>query len=182
MKNIFRLLIVLFLIYYTQDSKAQNIERLRINNGFRTIKLGTDVHLYPEFIKKNSSNSKYFGFLLEDYHYIFNHKNNRKFDKIGNAKIFRILVKTYQNKIFKIDITLEKNRETSELLKLAFGKPTYNIKNNLTWKTNNNIECLFQEDLKTFDHAYITYTNQELEKLYNKEKADKKKKKAISEF
>jgi hypothetical protein len=180
-KKILQLFLFLFCI---QSLSAQNIERLKENNGFREIKLGSDVKDYPAFIKKDSTNSKYFGLVGYEYEYIFEQGVKAGYDKVGDAEIYRILAKTFNGKIFKINVTLEKDYGTIKMLKLAFGEPNFeNMElGMLRWNTENNIECEFMGHIDLFKNDFVRFTDLNIKKLYEKDKKEKEKKRAISEF
>jgi len=183
MKSI-RLITLVVFISFVQTSLSQNLEKLKENNGFREIKLGFDIKDYPEFVKKDSTNLKYFGAVGSDYNYIFDQVIKDGYDKIGDADIYRIFAKTFKGKIFKINITLKKDYGTIKMLKLVFGKPSFeNMElGMLRWTTDNNIECEFMGYIEFFKNDYIRFTEIGIEKLHEKNKKENEKKKAISQF
>jgi len=134
------LILILSLLLFSV-SFSQDLDKLIENNGFRKIKLNSNIKDYLDekgyydFIKKDSVNLKYFdGFTQYDYRYATDDYN-----KIGNTKILKIFVKTFNDIIYNIFIVTEPNIEVYELLELAYGKPNgsdyqFSI-NSRTWET-----------------------------------------------
>ena len=190
-----RLYILLFIII-SVNSFSQNIEKLEENNGFRSIKLGSEITNYP-FAVDASSNSEKFSLYINNKHYSFSNdlnyvldiKNNNEFESLDNAKILGMYLGVFKGKIREILIVTEFKPYTLELLKLAFGEP------NGFWNqwSGKNIWCNYitepTEEGKTPNWSWIKFTDKLLDEQFEIEKkaklkADKelKQKKAISEF
>lgn len=172
----------LILLSSVQSIYSQDLEKLKENNGFRDIKLGSDVQDNLAFIKKDSTNIKYFGVWTE-YDYIFNHSYYKGYDKIGDVEIYRVFVKTFNDKIFDIRLILEKDFEVIELLNLAYGKATFDSLegDSLYWKIDN-IECGLSGRWDGIKNFYLTYIDTKLQNEFWKNEREKKKQKAIKEF
>lgn len=181
MKNVFTL--VCFIIFTFCHS--QNIDKLKNSNGFRDIKLGTNINDYPNFVK-SSENEEYFGARGWDYDYILDQGREKNYKKLGNAKIYRVFVKVNKSIIYEICLALDKDYEIIEMTENAYGKPTFE-NNELgikRWNTDNNIECElngFSTGLD-YSHYYLTYINTNLRSKAWEEEREQKKTKAISEF
>lgn len=179
MKKVITLLF--FLIFST--CYTQNIDKLKNNNGFRDIKLGSSINNYPDFIKKNTENEEYFGAWGWDYDYFLNNEIEKLYSKLGESNIYKFFIKVdNSNSIYKISLVLEKTPEVIQMLEYVYGKPTFE-NNELglkDWVTDNDIKC---ELLATFNtYMYITYTKMNLKNKTLQEDELKKRSKAISEF
>lgn len=180
--------IIIILTFFTGifSTFSQNLKKLEDNNGFRKIKLNSnikdyyDADGYYDFVKRDSTNQEYFGNLNFDYIYA-----NKDYDKIGNSKISSIYVNTYNDVIYEIRIYLEPNSEIVELTRMAYGKPTWNLnlKSNfdMGWTTENHIIC----HLMYYEYQKITqlsYENTELAKKAGLELYKNEQNKALKEF
>lgn len=183
MKNIYGLIFFLVFIF----CYPQNIEKLKNANGFRDIKLGSNIKEYPNFVKKSKLNEEFFGAWGWNYDYILDQKNEKNLKKIGEAKIYRVFVKVDDNNvIYQISLVLDKNYDLLTMLDDAYGKPNFvnfdlGFKN---WKTDNNIECElngFSTKLETL-YYFLTYTDITLKNNAQENEREYKRKKAISEF
>lgn len=183
MKNIYSLICFVIFIF----SFPQNIEKLKSTNGFRDIKLGSNINEYPNFVRKNKQNEEFFGSWGSDYDYILDQKNEKNFKKLGDAKIYRVFVKVDNlNVIYKISLVLDKNFDLLTMLEDAYGKPNFvnfelGFKN---WKTDNNIECELQgfSTKLEYEHYFLNYTDKTLQSKAWEYERENKRKKAISEF
>ena len=190
-----RLCVLLFIII-SVNSFSQNIEKLEENNGFRSIKLGSEITNYP-FAVDASSNSEKFSLYINNKHYSFSNdlnyvldiKNNNEFESLDNAKILGIYLGVFKGKIREIFIVTEFKPYILELLKLAFGEPN-GFGNQWSGK---NIYCHYNteylDNSKKNNWSRIRFTDKLLDEQFEIEKKEKlkadkelKQKKAISEF
>ncbi|KGL63583.1 hypothetical protein [Polaribacter sp. Hel1_85] len=183
-----KLTLFVLLLFLTTIIYSQNLNKLVENNGFRKIKLNTNVKDYVnekgyyDFIKNTAKNSKYFrGF--EDYNYLY---ATNDYKQIGNTSIIRIYVKTLNEIIYNVSIILDKKQEISDLTKLTYGKPTmgssYNDSFNLTWlHKEKGISCNLIGSKGRY-YYQLTYTNINLSNKAWVIKNEEKKKKAINQF
>lgn len=191
-----RLYISLFIII-SFNAFSQNIEKLEENNGFRSIKLGSDISNYPFAVDATTNSDKFtlyinntrYSFSNPDLNYVLDIKDNKEFESLDNAKILGIYLGVFKGKIREVKIITEYKPYTLELLKLAFGEP------NGFWNqwSSNNIWCNYitepSEKTKKPNWAWIKFTDKLLDEQFEIEKnaklkADKelKQKRAISEF
>lgn len=169
-----------FLNFFTGfNLTAQNIDRLKENNGFRTIKLGSDIRNYSNFIKQTDSNSHLFS-VWTDYDYILNPNDNKGFENLGSSQIYSIYLKVFSNKIYSIMINVEKNFEIIHGLKTTFGEPNMDAINAdlMWWQTANGIRCEVTGRYLLETNMYIIYNDLSLES----EKEIQNRKKIISQF
>lgn len=181
--------ILILSLFLTTIAFSQNLNKLIENNGFRKIKLNSNIKEYVDekgyfdFIKKDSVNLKYFkGFTEYNYRYARNDYN-----KIGNTEILRIFVKTHNDIIYKIYIITEPNLEVYELLELAYGKPNsskyLNSIGQKSWQTENfrcSLNCISGANFFQLEYYNYEIGKKALDLEMEKEKA--KRKKAIKEF
>lgn len=149
---------------------------LEKQNGFREIKLGSNINLYHDFIKKDSLSLKYFGIWTE-YDYVY---SGKEYNKIGNVEINNIFIKVVNNLIYEILITTDKNLELLDLLRNAYGKPTIDENGNLIGWYYENIRCRVIGKSDFYKLFFITYEDVKLEdkviKLESEEKVTSAKK------
>lgn len=174
---------------------SQNLEKLVENNGFRKIKLNTNVKDYVDekgyfnFLKKDSTTIDFFKRFTK-YDYIYASKD---YEKIGNVKIKYIFVKTLNDIIYDIFIVTEPNLEIFELIQLAYGKPTSTYKEDsaqgasMTWNTEK-LNCTLSGFKGHYYFQLRYYANElkakawKLEKKQLEKEQKEKTKKAIKEF
>lgn len=185
MKKIIQLLILLLsltLSYGQKFNLTNSNPALEEKNGFKGIKLGSDVNNYP-FIKAENNydayglyiNNKYYDFSVFDTSHVVDIKNNPEYQKIGNTKIYAIYISTYENKIFKIIVITEPNFDLYNDLVLIFGEP-------FSGKTGYNKKNYFMDDwfgkdirlaiLNQHNNSFysIIYSKSSIEDLYDKKK------------
>ncbi|WP_034058507.1 hypothetical protein [Lacinutrix jangbogonensis] len=175
-------LFTLLIIIFSSNSFSQNLERLSQNRGFKEIKLGKNINEFDRFVKKDTTNLKYFGALgyNSDYAYDF---IDTEYENIGNSNVKRIFIWVFDNEIYKIKIYFERSQEVIENLKIAYGEPTSEGSNknlkSLIWKTEK--ERCWHMNVGEYS-AIITYLDFEIEAKFERIKKANKTKKALSEF
>jgi hypothetical protein len=140
---------ILLFIAISLNSISQNIQKLEENNGFRGIKLGSEISNYPSAIKEESKpnlfsmwiNNTYYTF-GNGFDYVLDISNDNNFDRLDNAKILGLYLGVFKGKIRAIKVVLEYHPYTLELLELAYGKP------NGFWKqwSGKNIYCYYHAE------------------------------------
>lgn len=187
---------ILLSILISVNSFSQNIEKLEENNGFRSIKLGSEITNYA-FAIDASSNYELFSLYINNNHYSFSHDvnyvlditNNNDFESIDNAKILGIFLGVFNGKIREIKVITEFHPYTLELLKLAFGEPN-GFGNQWSGK---NIYCHYNtepvEKGKKPNWSWICFTDKLLDEQFKieeeaklKAKKELEQKRAISKF
>jgi hypothetical protein len=184
--KIIKPLLICLIVLFNSKLLSQEMRNLKEKNGFREIKLGTDVSAYPYLIKQDSSNKNYFG-NYADYDYIVNHKYTDKFDSIGNGEIKKVVVKTYQKKITRILILVDAYYfDIKKMLELNFGKSGSIMDRVLEWEAEGVklyvLGCVLQESQFDCHHLTLIYTDTELMKASDMEELRKDKLKAKLEF
>jgi hypothetical protein len=192
-----------FLLFFaiSLNSFSQNLQKLEENNGFRDIKLGSEITNYTDAIYITDQNIelselyKETGFDLKYRNHYYISSKNTKYNYLGNAKILAILLKVFKGKIFGIEVVTEYSQDTFDLMKLAYGEPlmgktsdspfsSWEVKNIYCFFYRNHINSTLQKRI-----SIIKYTDMIIEEQYElvekekeKEKQKEKQKKAISEF
>ncbi|MCW3169044.1 hypothetical protein OMO38_10960 [Chryseobacterium sp. 09-1422] len=95
MKNI----IFFFFVLQFQFVFTQNMNFLTEQNGFRDIKLGSNINNYSDFIEKEKNTVGNFN----EYLYIGN-----KYKKIDQTDVLKISVSTIDDLIYEIEIITDK--------------------------------------------------------------------------
>jgi hypothetical protein len=184
---------ILLFLAISLNSFSQNIQKLEENNGFRGIKLGTEITNYP-FAKAESKQELFTIYInnIRRYFHGFNYVvdiNNNNFDRLDNAKILGLYLSVFKGKIREIMVLTEYHPYTLDLLELAFGKPNGFGKQ---W-SGKNIYCYYNTDPtdegKRPNWAWIRFIDKILDEQFKIEeeeklKAEKKseQKRAISKF
>jgi hypothetical protein len=190
-----RLNILLFIII-SLNTFSQNLQKLEENNGFRGIKLGSEISNYSAAINAESNsnlfdlyiNNNFYNF-SNNVNYVLDIRNDKNFESIDNAKILGIYLAVFKGKIREIKVITEYHPYTYELLKLAFGEPNGFGKQ---W-SGDNIYCFYttppSDKGKRPDWAWIRFIDKLLDEQFNIEKQEKLKaekeleqKRAISKF
>lgn len=96
---------ILLFIAISLNSFSQNIQKLEENNGFRGIKLGSEISNYPSAIKEESKpnlfsmwiNNTYYTF-GNGFDYVLDISNDNNFDRLDNAKILGLYLGVFKGK------------------------------------------------------------------------------------
>ena len=184
-----------FLIFITISLNcfSQNLQKLDENNGFRDIKLGSEINKYQDEIEATVSNHLVYVnnnpySISYGYDYAIKRPNN-KYEKIGEAKILGIFLSVYKSKIREIKVVTEFRLETYELMKLAYGNSLLGESSiTANWFTKK-IFCSLNATSPKPDITIITYTDRYIDdqfdlenRIKEKEELKLKQSKAISEF
>ena len=194
---------ILIFITISINYFSQNSQKLDENNGFRDIKLGSEISSYKYALKGTVQNDILYRFYINNNSYSFRYpgaeyvieRPNKNFDKLGNAKILGIFLSVYNNKIYNIKIVIEFTFETYELMKFAFGYPEIGTTCYSALWAGKNVTCglnastgLNSANNKP-DISIINYTDNLISEQVKLEKSTKEKeskkleqKKALSEF
>lgn len=139
-------LILLIFIFTKSITYSQDLSKLSEDKGFREIKLGSNISKFNCFKLNNSlkpfTYKYYSGIYNEISAYEFIPNSSYPYYKIGDIGIYEIKVLVYQNKIFQIEIIIEKNKDILELLKYRYGNYTSFDNSTIpeySWNTNNGI-------------------------------------------
>ncbi len=160
---------ILLFIAISLNSFSQNIQKLEEKNGFRGIKLGSDISNYPSASKEKSFPYSY----IDEVNYVLDIRNDSNFDRLENAKILAVYLTVFKEKIREILVVTEYKPYTLELLKLAFGEPN-GFGNQWSGK---NIYCYYHTshaaEGKRPDWSWIRFSDKLLSEQFDIEKRAK---------
>lgn len=168
-------ILLLLVLFCSMSVFSQDMNFLQSQNGFRDIKLGNNINDYDFFEKKSESNKEYFGAYGSYYEYIY---YGKRYDKIGDAKIFKIFINTYNDLISQIEIVTAKDYNLWKSIENAYGPPTVSREDMNGWYPGK-IGCRISRYL---DYYYIYYENVELYTLAIKKRLEEEKDKARKQF
>ena len=114
-----RALIVCFLITLPLLVSGQNSDELDRRNGFKDIKLLTDISEMEglEYWKAQKDKPK---------HDLYRNTKGA-YSSIGNVKVYKVTVYTYRNLAYQIEVITEKDEKLFRSLEKAFGKIKYSM-------------------------------------------------------
>ena len=109
-----RILITIFFIGFSFSSISQSSDELDKRNGFKDIKLLTDISSYTglEYWKDDKSKPD---------HAIYRSKIGC-YEKIGDVEVYKITVYTYRDLIFEIEVITAKDETLFRSFEKAYGK------------------------------------------------------------
>jgi hypothetical protein len=146
--------------------KSQDIGELVRRNGFKDIKLGSPVDsVKGATFDKDITELKEFE--AKQYEV-----KNPAYEKIGEAEVKSVELKTYKGLIYEIIVTTPKDPRIMRGLEKSYGKATYNIRTETyNWHVPKQISLIYKGENKR--EVTLTYRSYPMVKLMY---ADKKKK------
>ena len=150
-----RILITLLLLGISVSSFSQFSKELDKRNGFKDIKILTDVTSYPglEYWKEDKSQID---------HAIYR-ATNGNYEKIGEVDIYKITVYTYRKLIFKIEVTTANNEKLYRSFEKAYGKLNSSLAASYSYwdgeKVRLNYETLGSKKIK------LTYLSKQIKQM-----------------
>ena len=157
--------LVLFLVVISANCFGQDISALDKRNGFKNIRLGEQVDstMGAKFLKDFKEKDEYPAKL-----YTINHPD---YETIGEVKIHKVELKTYQDLIYEIKVIASKDPRLMKALESLYGKADYDLKNDTYfWKTDNLILKFQSEGRNRLGLLFVSYG------LHQRMKDDKSKK------
>jgi len=150
-------LFIPFLLFFCFSVAAQGVEELEKRNGFKDIKLASDVTLYEGLIFEKEIDDEKFGKLQI---YI---RKKEHYTNIGIIKIDYMEVRTYNGEVYEVQVVINKDPKMYGGLKKAFGPPQYSpVTNDYFWRA---------DSLKLM---YRSYGKNQLEMVYHSYVIDRK--------
>jgi len=156
---------ILALISYF-SARSQDVAELVRRNGFKDIKLGSPVDsvqgaiFEKDFIEMKEFEAKQY------------EVKNPAYEKIGEAEVKSVELKTYKGLIYEIIVTTPKDPRIMRGLEKSYGKATYNLrKETYNWHAPKQISLIYKgENKREVTLTYRSYPTIKL--MYD----DKKKK------
>ena len=160
--------LIYFLVAFTSYFAAgsQDLAELIRRNGFKDIKLGSPVDsVQGAIFEKDITELKEFE--AKQYEV-----RNPAYEKIGEAEVKSVELKSYKGLIYEIIVTTPKDPRIMRGLEKSFGKATYNIRTETyNWHAPRQISLIYKGQNKK--EVTLTYRSYPMVKLMY---ADKKKK------
>ena len=150
-----RILITFLFLSFSIASFGQFSKELDKRNGFKDLKILTDVSLYPglEYWKDDKDKLD---------HAIYRAKNGN-YKTIGDVEIYKITIYTYRNLIFKIEVITENDEKLYRSLEKAYGKLNSSIAASYSfWDGENlrlNYETIGSKKIK------LTYLSKQIKQM-----------------
>src|SRR5258707_13065703 len=149
----------------TFNARAQDTNELARRNGFKDIKLGSPVDSV-----KGAQFQKDFKELKEFEAKLYEVRNPA-YEKIGEADVKDVELKTYRGLIYEIIVTTPKDPRIMRRLEKSYGKATYNLRTeNYAWRAPEQLSLVYKGHHK---EVTLIYKSIPLIKMMY---ADKKKK------
>lgn len=150
---------VLGLVILSHFTVAQDVSELDKRNGFKDIKLASNVSAYEGLEYKKDIEDETFPnaklYTAKKGHY----------ESIGNLKIYDLEVKVYNDSIFEIRVITEKDPNLYKGLKKAFGEPQFGYRTGYYYWSSDRLRL-----------SYGSYSNNKIEMIYNSFVMNKKRK------
>ena len=151
MKKIILFFIPLIL-FMSVSSYGQNVEELEKRNGFKDIKLASDVNQYEglEFLKEIDDEK--FGKLQ-----IYTRKDEY-YTHVGSIKINGLYVTVYNGEVYLIQVIFDKDPKMYGGLKKAFGSPKFSpVTSDYFWQADS-LKLIYRSyDKKQLEMIYHSY-------------------------
>jgi hypothetical protein len=150
-----RILITFLFLGISVASFSQFSTELDKRNGFKDIKILTDVTSYPgiEYWKDDKSKPD---------HTIYRAKNGN-YKNIGNVEIYKLTVYAYRNQVFKIEVITANNEKLFRSLEKAYGKLNSSLAASYSYwdgeKVRLNYETLGSKKIK------LTYLSKQIKQM-----------------
>ncbi|MDH5474925.1 MAG: hypothetical protein OEX22_04480 [Cyclobacteriaceae bacterium] len=152
MKNITQLFIV-FVLFFNFVATAQGVEELGKRNGFKDIKLASDVNQYEGLEYEKEIDDEKFGKLQ-----IYIPKKEH-YTSIGIIKIVDMEVRAYNGEVYEVQVIINKDPKMYGGLKKAFGPPKYSpVTNDYFWRADS-LKLMYRSfgknQLEMVYHSYV---------------------------
>lgn len=163
MKNSLVTYTVLLVLTYANLS-AQTISELDRRNGFKSIKLGSHIDSVKEaafkkdIIELKEFQAKLYQTDFEDYR------------TVGEVSVKKVLLKTYKDLVYEIEVILPKDPRVMQGLEKSFGPATYSMRLHAYYWNAENLSLVFKGDGK---QIHLTYKSAPIIKMMHEDKNKK---------
>lgn len=140
----------LFLLFFSlaHFATCQNTDELTRRNGFKDIKLGTNIDSVKgamagkDIIERKEFPAKIYTVDHPDY------------KKIGEVPIKEIELKTYKGFVYEIIVTTAKDPKVMQALEKAYGKATYTVRTESWYWRADNLSLVYKGHHKEIKLTY----------------------------
>jgi len=146
---------MLFLIGASTISNSQNGDELDLRNGFKDIKLLSEVSTYSGLVFSKDDKEK-------PFHATYKTKNGA-YDYIGEVEIKKLTVYTYKNQIYQIDVIAEKNEKLFRSLEKAYGKIKYSMGSQVSYWEGKKVRLNYESE--SSKKIKLTYLSKDISKI-----------------
>lgn len=137
------------IVLFSITLNAQSVQGLQERNGFKDIKMATDISLYDGLVFEKEIEDEKFGTLQ-----VYTRKKDT-YVSIGTIPIQELKVTVYNGEVYMIQVIINKDPKMYGGLKKAFGPPKFSpVTNDYFWQS---------DSLKL---VYRAYDKKQLEMLY----------------
>ena len=131
-----RALIFLSIFIFPFLTQAQATNELDRRNGFKDIELLTDVSTLDglEYWKPQKNKPK---------HDLYKNRKNA-YESIGDVKVYKVIVYTYRNLAYRIEIVSQKDEKLFRSLEKAFGKIKYSMGSQVSYWAGEKVRLTYE--------------------------------------
>ena len=160
-------LAIYLLLSLAITANSQSVKELDAKNGFQDLILMSDVKQYKHLTFRKSVEDEKYRLETSD---LYNGARNH-FSDIGGIKIQKVEVKAFQNLIYEIKVTVDKDPKLYKGLSKKYGKGAYSISNNGYNWAGNKVSLEFASSGK--NEVQLIYFSNRWQLSLNKEKKKK---------
>ncbi len=152
------------LVVSIASTLAQDVSELNRRNGFKSIKLGSEIDSVKGAVfKKGIIELKYFAAKLYE-------TKHPDYQTIGEVTVKKVQLKTYKNLIYEIDVILPKDPRVMQGLEKSYGEATYSVRLHAYYWNAENLSLVFKGDGKKI---LLAYKSGPIIKMMHEDKAKK---------
>ncbi len=170
MKSI--ILIISLLGLVSSGLKAQDVSELDRRNGFKSIKLGSPIDSVKAAVFKKDMVE------LKTYPAKIYETKHADYKSIGDVNVKKVVLKTYKNLIYEINVSLPKDPRVMQGLEKSYGPATFSVRMHAYYWNAENLSLIFKGDGK---QIHLTYKSGPIIKMMHEDK-NKKVEKVAEEF
>jgi hypothetical protein len=133
-----RILITLLFISASLSGYSQKSNELDRRNGFKDLKILSDVTIYPGLEHWKDDKSK-------PDHAIYRSKKGN-YEKIGEVEISKMTVYTYRDLIYRLEVITDKDEKLFRSLEKAYGKINSSIAASYSFWEGENVRLNYETE------------------------------------
>ena len=150
-----RIILLFILIGTCTFSFGQTADELDLRNGFKDIKLLSDINSYPglEYYKADKE---------KEFHATYLPKKG-SYDLIGEVEIKKLTVFTYKSQIYQIEVITDKNEKLFRSYEKAYGKIKYSMGSQVSYWEGRKVRLNYESE--NSKRSKLTYLSKEIGKI-----------------